>query len=299
MNNFIVTAHGWSASNWVAHSLNQHPDVICTHSARNELADDKDLQSDRNLKLNLRQLHSGYINRQKQSLDDLYDEIASKGTSKYYGSVHVLRLRDIPVIVDKFSSPIRQFNLANIVRHPVDLVWSGYGQFQTLFKYDINEMYWTVGKILRDGKELCYYLVDKYDLNLGEMECLTFLGACAIMSSLKLDLEAYKGINNISNINFVGTYQMELLTSDRNEFKYFVETLTGDSVCTNEYLDKVFNAGVINKHKSDSKKLSPADRYNSFCPWQKDSFNYFFNFNSLQSDYGSFGYDLNFIPAND
>src|ERR1041385_1726680 len=93
---FIVTSHGWSASNWVAHSLNLHPDIICTHSARNALAGEKDLQSNENLKIHLSQLHKGYASRQERDIRISYDEIESNGKALYYGSVHLYRMRDVP-----------------------------------------------------------------------------------------------------------------------------------------------------------------------------------------------------------
>jgi len=134
-----VTSHGWSASNWTAHALNINKSVICTHSARNIPALSVDLQSNANLKINISELQKGYKLRQSRSLDAIYDEIESYGEAYAYGSVHVLRARDLPIIFKNNGSPYRIFKVANLIRNPVDLVWSGYGQFRDLFRYDINE----------------------------------------------------------------------------------------------------------------------------------------------------------------
>ncbi|WP_185153353.1 hypothetical protein, partial [Fulvivirga lutimaris] len=271
----------------------------CTHSARNALADDKDLQSNKNLKLKIKDLHSGYVNRQERSLDDLYDEIIEKGNTEYYGSVHVLRLRDLPIIIERFGPSARNYNVVNVVRHPVDLVWSGYGQFLDLFLYDINELYWTTGKVLRDGKEFCYQLARKYDLNLGEYNNLAFLGACAVLSSLKLDMDAYSKLDGIHNLNLKKTFKMEDLTKSEKSFSEFISQLCGDDFeASQDYIRAVFNEGVINKHKHDNKKLSPAKRYDQFSMWQKEAFEYFFDFNQLLTMYEKIGYDFSFLNNN-
>src|ERR1041384_1183508 len=131
---FIVTSHGWSASNWVAHSLDLHPEIICSHSARNASAGAPDLHD--NLKFDLGRMHAGYVNRQGRPIDESYNEIEQMGDGKYYGSVHLYRLRDLPVLHEKFGPSSRNFSVMNLVRHPVNLVWSGYGQFKDLFRYD-------------------------------------------------------------------------------------------------------------------------------------------------------------------
>ncbi|MEZ4781128.1 MAG: hypothetical protein R2816_06015 [Flavobacteriaceae bacterium] len=215
MKNFIVTSHGWSASNWTAHALNLNENILCTHSARNELASDKNLQSNINLKNNIDQLQKGYAQRQERSLDTIYDEIEKKGIAKSYGSVHVLRLRDLPIIYEKFGSSKRNFILVNIVRNPVDLAWSGYGQFKDLFRYDINELHWTTGKIVRQALEFSNYISSKYNLYMGDFENLAFIGACAVFESLKFDLDAYHKVNYMENIKFKGTIRMEDLTSKK------------------------------------------------------------------------------------
>jgi len=153
MNSFIVTCHGWSGSNWLSHVLNDHPDITCSHSARNILAKDVNMQSNKELKHNIHQLHKGYADRQNQSIDEVYKQIKQMGKTEFYGSVHVLRQRDIPVLYEIFGKTETKFNVINLIRNPIDLVWSGYGQFKDLFKYDINELYWTLKKIIDNSND--------------------------------------------------------------------------------------------------------------------------------------------------
>ncbi|MDA9276926.1 hypothetical protein N9P56_00950 [Flavobacteriaceae bacterium] len=295
MRYFIVTCHGWSASNWTAHALNLNENIICTHSARNELAEDKELQSNKNLKKHINDLQKGYLSRQSRSLDEIYEEIESKGIAKCYGSVHVLRMRDLPIIFKNHGISQRNFNLVNIVRHPIDLVWSGYGQFKDLFKYDINELYWTTGKVVRQALEFSNYIGIKYDLNMGELDNLAFIGACAILESLRFDIDSYSQIENIDNLNYLGTFKMEEITSNEEKYSLFFKRLGLIEYQDNHYIEKVFKTGIVNKHKHDSKKLTPQERYNQFLPWQKEVFNHFFSLHSLKEFYQKIGYNIEFI----
>ncbi|WP_417371366.1 hypothetical protein [Gelidibacter japonicus] len=295
MNHFIVTCHGWSASNWTAHSLNLNANILCTHSARNILADDKELQSNKNLKEYINQLQKGYSQRQGRSLDTIYAEIEALGNAQNYGSVHVLRMRDLPVISEKYGDSARSFKVVNIVRNPVDLVWSGYGQFKDLFRYDINELHWTTGKVIRQALEFVNYIGKKYNIYIGDFENLAFIGACAILESLKLDLMAYPKVDAIKNINFSGTFQMEDITSNKLKYKEFLNSLGLSSSSNEDYLDDVFKTGVVNKHKHDSKRLSAFERFNEFLPWQKEVFLHFFNFHDLKKSYESFGYNFDYL----
>lgn len=291
---FIVTCHGWSASNWTAHALSLGKDVLCTHSARNELANDIDLHKDSNLRENIHKFHKGYKKRTELSLDNLYEEIENKGKAMHYGSVHVLRMRDLPIIHEKYGDSIRKFKVANIVRHPVSLVWSGFGQLKDLFKYDINELHWTTGKIVNQGLDFVNKIGKKYQVDVGDYEHLAFIGACAIMSSLKADIDAYAPVMEMPNLEFVGTFQMEKLTSDSQYFGNFIENLNMEDVLSEEYVNLVMNTGNINKHKKDNKLMSASDRFNTFTPMQKEVFRYFFRHSDL-SKYQSFGYDVSMI----
>lgn len=293
--NFIVTSHGWSASNWTAHSLNLNNDVTCTHSARNVLANDVEIQSNQNLKQNINQLQTGYVSRQNRSLDELYDQIENLGETEAYGSVHVLRLRDLPVINLAFGEPNRNFKIANIVRHPVDLVWSGYGQFKDLFRYDINELYWTTGKVVKQALNFANFLGDKYKLNIGDYDVLGFLGACAVLESLKKDIDALDQLSFPKKLDFQGNFKMEAITNSKVEFNQFCDSLGLEKFVNEAYLNKVFETGLVNKHRHDSVKLMPAERYSQFTEWQKEAFLYFFEMHNIRESYESFGYSFDFL----
>ncbi len=293
---FMVTSHGWSASNWLAYALNLHPNIICTHSARNIQASEKDMNSDDNLRQNLQNLHNGYQLRQNRTLKESYNFIEALGEAKVYGSVHVYRLRDLPVLFEKYGEFDRAFQVMNLVRHPVSLVWSGYGQFKELFRYDLNELHWTSGKILNTAKDFVQQLALKYDLYIGELENLAFIGAAAVLGSLRLDLDAVDSTKEIPKIHFGGHLQMEKITREPHVLRQIVSTLSDHTIDGNsEYLKQVFNAGVVNQHKNDANKYDAVLRYEQFTDWQKETFNYFFNLFDIQDSYREMGYDFSFL----
>ncbi len=293
---FIVTSHGWSASNWLAYALNLHPDIVCSHSARNLLADEKGMNSDENLKKHLAELHKGYLSRQERPLDTAYNEIIAMGPAEMHGSVHVYRLRDLPVVVERFGVPEQVFSVMNLVRHPISLVWSGYGQFKELFKYDLNELHWTSGKVLREGRTFLYQLAEKYSLNVGELENLAFIGASVVLGSLRLDLDALERIQQLPCFNFLGHIKMEEVTRKPERLSETIDLLSEDVINANgPYLKKVYDAGVINEHKQDKNKFDPEARYNQFSSWQRETFQYFFDKYNLQSAYEQIGYQFNFL----
>ena len=292
MKNFIVTCHGWSASNWLAYVLNQHPKLIASHSAAN-LIDEK-LSND--IKDKLKDFHDGYLNRQNRPIDESYDFIESHGDGEYYGSVHLYRLRDLPVQYEKFGNTKRTFQVVNLIRNPIDLVWSGYGQFKDLFKTDINELYWTVGKVLED-KDFIYHLNEKYDLLVGDYENLAFIGAARVLGSLRLDLDAMEKIKEIPFVHYLGEVKMEDATSRPEVLKELILKITEGEVEVDEaYLDAIYSIGKINKHKQDNKKMSAEERFESLADWQKETLMYYLEKYKIIDAYQAFGYDLSFLP---
>lgn len=293
---FIVTCHGWSASNWLAHALNLHPEIICTHSSRNVIANKKDLQSNENLKKNIHQLHSGYFLRQNRGIDDAYDEIVSYGDAKYYGSVHVYRLRDLPVVFEKYGDYSRNFTVVNMLRDPMSLVWSGYGQFKDLFLYDINELYWTLKKVMDHGQKFVHDIGNRFNINIGETDNLAFIGACSVLLSLKLDIDAIDKVKNIPSLDYRGTIKMEDVTKSEDSISKLLSDLTNNEIYVDQrYLSEVYNTGIINKHKIDKKFISPSERFQTLPEWRKEVLLYFMERFSIIENYEKLGYDLSYL----
>ncbi|XKE45431.1 hypothetical protein LG302_19120 [Halomonas organivorans] len=289
MRDFIITCHGWSASNWLSYVLNQHPDLVVSHSAAN-LIDERFENDIRGRELEFKQ---GYLNRTERSIADGYAKIRKSGSAKAYGSVHLYRLRDLPVQHQRFGID-KPYNIVNLVRNPVDLVWSGYGQFQEIFRTDINELHWSVGKLLEDI-EFCYEMADKHDLRLGDLETLAFFCAARVLGSLRLDLDAMKDIDDIENLKNLGILRMEDVTTSRESLiELFDRLFLGKITCDRRYLDHVYGIGEINTHKTGKKK-SGRTRYINMTPWQQEVLCFYMDKYNLKKPYAQYGYSLDYL----
>jgi hypothetical protein len=273
-----------------------HSDVICTHSAMNVLS--TEIRNYDGLRDSVRKLHTGYVNRQQRPVDQSYDEIAGHGRAEAYGSVHLYRLRDLPILWERFGKPTRQFMVYNQIRHPLSLVWSGYGEFQTLFRFDINELHWTLGKLLDTSRDFVFDLARRYDLMLGDYEVLAFLCACRVLGSLRLDIDAEAVVRQLPGADFRGHVQMEQITSDPERFSAVFSGATGLPVAVDDaYVQEVFATKAINKHRQDTKRLTPRQRWETLKDWQEDAFCHFLERFDLLPFYTEQGYEFDFIQA--
>lgn len=289
MKDFIITCHGWSASNWLSYILNQHPELVVSHSAAN-LIDEKFENDIRGRELEFKK---GYLNRTERSIADSYAKIRKSGPAKAHGSVHLYRLRDLPVQQQRFGIDT-PYNIVNLVRNPVDLVWSGYGQFQEIFRTDINELHWSVGKLLEDI-EFCYEVANRHDLRLGDLEILAFFCAARVLGSLRLDLDALEKIEDIENLTNLGILRMEDVTTSRESLKELFDRLfLGSITCERQYLDHVYGIGEINKHKTENRKSGQA-LYDTLAPWQREILCFYMNKYNLKKPYAKYGYSLEYL----
>ncbi|MCR9253799.1 MAG: hypothetical protein NXI20_25515 [bacterium] len=292
---FIVASHGWSASNWVAHSLNMHKDILCTHSAKNIVANDPFVHTNESLKKDINKWHNGYELRLNRSVDSCYDDLERIEQTKFTGTVHVYRLRDLPSLHDKF--PFQQpYKVFNLIRNPMSLVWSGYGQFKDLFLYDLNELYWTLKKIIDHSKEFIHEVGNRHHINIGETDKLAFIGACSVLSSLRKDIDAIQEIENANHLDYKGVIKMEEITQNPETLELLLQKISDESINIDDsYFDSVYKLGAINKHKKDSKKITASERFSALEDWQKEVFVFFMKKFNLTEEYSKFGYDLTYL----
>lgn len=297
--NFIVTCHGWSASNWLAYSLNRHPDITCGHSSAAIPAEDPSIFDKDGLKAHIPQLRKGYVQRQTRPMAEIYAELHAHKTAPYAGTVHTYRLRDLPVQQEAFPDPGQRFRTVNLVRHPLDLVISGYGQFQDLFKIDLNEFSWTLNKVVHLGLDIIDPLCDRHGIAPGEYDTLCFFGACVVMNSLALDLDALQQIRKTSDSpwDLRGIVRMEDVTRDPDTLAELIERLTGQAgLASADYLDNVYRQGRINVHNHSASDTTE-HRWHELADWQKQAFATFLRRFDLQPAYEEYGYDFSFTDG--
>lgn len=294
---FIVTSHGWSASNWLAYSLNLNRYITCAHSSAAIIANDPNVFAQGGLRKRIPELRRGYQQRQNRSLRDIYADIQTKQPSPFVGTVHTFRLRDLPIQQNRFSFDDVSYKTVNLVRHPLDLVVSGYGQFKELFLIDIHEFSWTLNKIIREGHDIVSKVCEKHRFNPGDFDKLCFFGACVVLGSLRDDLDALSKIEQENNSpwNFVKTVKMEEITQEPKCLEELIESLTGcTGLVSKNYLCEVFDQGKINIHNQDAPSGVP-NRWRQLEDWQRDAFKLFLQKYSLQDAYEAYGYCFEFL----
>ncbi len=286
----IITCHGWSASNWLSYALSQHQDIIATHSAANLYGE----KLTNNIKGKVQEFHQGYINRQNQPIAECYSKIESYGNAKIYGSVHLYRLRDIPVLNKKFGEETDTYTTFNLIRDPIKLILSGYGQFKELFRTDINELHWTLSKIMADKSEIDNIL-NKYEIFPGDFVNLAFIGAACVLGSLKQDLNALEEVKNIPYINFCGNIKMEDVTQNPDILKQLIKLANPQVDVSDTYIEKVYSLGPINKHSKNNQQQSSQELFNSLSQWQQEITRFYINKYDIANSYQLLGYDLSFL----
>lgn len=280
---FIVACYGLSASNWFAHALNIHPEITCTHSEESVLADDN-IHTNQRLAETVFERYQARMSRRYNTLDQFFKDIIDKGNSPVCGGVHTHRLSDLQVIESQSQREV-DFNLMNLVRHPVTLVNSGAGHLADLLSFDMFMMSGLLGSIQNES-EFFFKLAKDYKLNLMDNEVLTFIGGCTNLFDLGNDYKtSYKPM----------TVKMEMLTSDRDYYKDVVTKLVQNKITiTDEYLNQVFNIGTVNQHKRNAIKQAN-EYYAEWKPWQKICFGYCLDRSGILSHYINFGYDFSFL----
>lgn len=280
---YMVTSHGWSASKWLAAALNKHPEVTCVHSVGAVLPDEEEAEYEDQLHAELADM-GATLGRQNQSLKEHFDSIVAKQYRLAIGSVHRYRLRDLPRLLN--GGETYEFQLANLVRHPVTLVNSGQGEFTTLA--ELSEETRNEIRMFFDNQRPYYLaLKEKYDLDLEDWSVLSFLAAAQHQFVLVHDQTCVKGVANIP---------MEKVTAEPEYFGSVLAALSKNRIKPDaNYINSVFDMGNVNRHTSDRKIVTPQERYESWDEWKREAFRYFMKQSGIDSVYSQVGYDFSFV----
>lgn len=285
---FVVTSHGWSGSHWLAVTLDTHPEILCFHSALHIHSRGGD-SSDKYLKENMHAHGVAVNNRENLSFDAAFDQVEkrAKDPAKHiFGSVHTYRIRDLPVLQEKFPSP-RPHMLMNLIRHPVSLVASGYGQLRSFMEWDVYTVL-DVTAILRDNFLFASELANRHRLNLCDSSVQAFLAACQHLHFLARDHQIAPE---------APTILMERVTTEPDYFAEVVRQLSaGEVECTRAYLEEVFSIGRLNGH-AGGEKLDAQARYEKWEPWQQEAFQNALISSQLNNFYREYGYDFSFVRS--
>lgn len=295
--NFIVACHGWSASNWVAYTLNQHPKIACAHNDTATIAADPTQWDGDKLRQGIARIRWGQQRRVSCPIDERYDELEAQKTAPFVGSVHTYRLRDLPEQTERFPNIRRQFRTVNLIRHPLDLVVSGHGLFQKAFRINLDEFSWTLRKVVAQGLDIVEAVSDRHGLAPGDYDNLCFFSACVVLGSLRLDLDAMQKLQggDAAPWHYQGVVRMEDVTSSPAAFSDMLRKISGqEDLATDAYLGAVFQTEKINVHKHAAKQ-GTLQRWHDLSQWQREAFRLFFERFELRDTYEGFGYDFSFL----
>ena len=215
----------------------------------------------------------------------------------YIGTVHTYRLRDLPIQAKMFPETGLKFRTINLIRHPIDLVISGFGQFKELFKIDINEYSWTLQKIVNQGLDIVENICDRYNILPGDYDSICFFGASVVLGSLRLDLDAQKIIelDKEGQWDYLGIVRMEDVTSNPDILADLIKRITGArNAVSDAYLEKVYKLNKINVHNKQAGE-GLENRWMKLEEWQKETLSMFIKQFELKQEYESFGYDFSFM----
>jgi len=291
---FIVTCHGWSGSSWLANTLHSHPDIHCTHVLYNRLpsTDDSDSKfaSDRYFDI----IRQEAISRQETPIDCMLDKLILNIDKPYIGNVGLYRLRDLPVLSRKFGSCGHSIKVVNLIRNPLSVVFSGYGQFMKRFQYDLHELYWNLGKLLEFSYEHLCEIRLKYGVDLGDAKNISFFAAAQTLASLRLDIEAYEMVKDLENISFLGTITMEEITSSARGLQDLTLSLIPSLSYQTSFFENAILQKAINTHYCQAPR-DAAGRFKALEHWQQESVLYFWRQNRVEEFYKDQGYNFDFL----
>lgn len=296
----IVPCHGWIASNLLAHAVQKHVDITCAHSSANILASDARVFNGQGLQSHIPALRKEYVERQTRCLKDAYADFSKYLGTAFVGSVNSYRLRDIPAQTNLTGETDQKISVADVIRHPLDLVVSGYGQFKDFFPIDLNEFPRALRKIVDQGLEIAEAVCKKHNVKRGDFALVCFLGACVVLGSLRLDIDALTELAKDDEAPWAyrGFVKMEEVTQNPGTYAERLGRLTNQKLeADSQHLHSVFSKVRVNVHNHFAPQGTEA-RWQSLQPWQRDAFRAYFNHFQLQSAYEEYGYDFSFLEEN-
>ncbi|ADE85992.1 hypothetical protein [Rhodobacter capsulatus] len=303
---FIVTSHGWSASHWLAHNLTRHPQIACLHSSAALPADQPEpydiaelmaRQDYARLFALIAQFRAGYGTRATTPPADLYRPLEARTDARLIGSVHSFRLRDLPALAPDLTPPDRGLRIVNLIRHPVNLVNSGAGQFELTFRLDLNELQWITRRIVETGLDSFERIAARHRICPGDPEVLAFFGACVTLRGLAADFAARDRLRELGLSGYAGSVRQEDVTRDPAVFRDLLTRLGPGAVdCPQAYLDQVFADPRRNVHNARPRPTDPAALFADWAPWQQEAFAFCLDAFGLRAPYQAEGYALEMVP---
>lgn len=304
---FLIASHGWSGSYWLAHVLHGLPGIACVHSsAALPAAEDDPYAIDAILSqgtlddvyARLGVLRAGYLDRATRQPSTLCQEVAAGfPEARLVGSVHTFRMRDLPRSFADLGPKGAGISVANLLRHPVSLVRSGYGQFRDSMAIDLNEHAWIARRVAETDLPAFERISARHGVRPGAFDALCFLGACCTLGGLAEDFRAARALEDDGRAAWLGHILMERMIADTGYLAHWIERLNdGPMPLTTGALDTSVLAGRRNRHNHEAGAETPDRVFADWSDWQRAIFVHCLDHFGLRAPYAAVGYDLSMLP---
>ncbi|MGA1868166.1 MAG: hypothetical protein ACMUJM_06420 [bacterium] len=281
---FIFTSRGRTATYWLAHSLNMHPEIICSHGLY--LPPVTDFKEMIPLGQDLRAWTKKKYNF---SVDEYFYEMTRCGNAKVYGNVHGYTLDGL--LTHAYKRKIRNnYTIFNIIRHPVSRIESFCKRWLFESSYNLILKNQSRKNFLENAykKELVKKVNRHFYVDFSIPAHWFFINALFVISLEIKEIGRKESILHFTHI------PMEEFTSDTQVFIKLFSTITGGKLdLPNDYVDQVFNNAKINSIGKNL--LTPAEIYNRWEEWKQYIFTYVASSLNFIQVYGQFGYNFSFV----
>lgn len=275
---FIITCAGMSGSKWLAHSINQHSHVSCSHSAGlyniyNRDYDKKELE---NILAIEREQFSN-----KRTIKNVIDDI-DKENSLLNGNVHSYRLYRLKEAMRYDNT--KNNTIANLIRHPLSVTLSRTAMFNQMAEHDVSVQKKIKNTYLNNKNTFQKY-VDEYHLDINDYKILSYFDALVGLHKLHQEVNLYNDVFHI---------QIEK-TKEYSYFREIIEYISGGKLEADEdYLSTIIKSPVLNSH-THLMADTLNDKYNNLLDWEKELFLIFIEKSNIYKSYEKLGYDFNFM----
>ena len=263
-----------SGSKWLAHTLNEHPEIFCSHSA-GQLQIFGRQYSDRELEDILQRERMQFSG--EYSLTELFKSVHQNTNKPYAGNVHAFRL-------DRFMEAKQKQNfdpnvkVANLIRHPIAVTFSRQAMFLDMCRFDTG-----VRERMRNGlktsDDTYAEILQQHQADQDDMANLCFLDAVKGLKRLSDEVANYSEVLHV---------QVESL-SDKACFKSLIKYLAADEVDVSDAVILPLVASEpTNQHARGEATLT--DRLKVLAPWKKEVLAWAIKSTGIVRNYRDIGY---------
>lgn len=296
---FLVTSTGCAATRWLAATLNQHPDIVCSGGA-GPLSDvmaygtRPSAEQVERIATAILEPRGGGI---PVSIDDMFEELEAHRPARFVGNVH---RETVASLLDQIrQAPLkRSIQVANLIRHPIP---------RTETKYQNERFNHTASpkaRILFD-RQLQERLIQQEELVQAWTKQLGALDASEerrwFLGSLIDTIESAADFAWRSAPWHIPHFKIELLKKDRAYFRQLLLHLTSGHLTIEEaYLDRVFSPQNLNAERFRTDALaqrpprSAEEQWQAWEDWQRKAFHVAMAVTRFHLPYVEQGYSFQF-----